>query len=69
MPPKNSVVLDARAVDRAIKRMADEIIELHSSTDDLIIVGIQRRGVQLAARIVEAIRDYQAGKFGAPAKM
>lgn len=57
MPPKNSVVLDARAVDRTLKRMADEIIELHNGTDDLILVGIQRRGVQLATRIVEAIRE------------
>ena len=57
MPSKNSVVLDARAVDRALKRMADEIIELHNGTDDLIIVGIQRRGVQLATRIVDAIRE------------
>jgi pyrimidine operon attenuation protein/uracil phosphoribosyltransferase len=57
MPTKNSVVLDARAVDRALKRMADEIVELHNGTEDLIVVGIQRRGVQLATRIVEAIRD------------
>ena len=37
--------------------MADEIVELNDGTDDLIIVGIQRRGVQLAARIVSSIRD------------
>jgi pyrimidine operon attenuation protein/uracil phosphoribosyltransferase len=33
------------------------IVELNDGTDDLIIVGIQRRGVQLAARIVSSIRD------------
>jgi len=37
--------------------MADEIVELNEGTDDLIIVGIQRRGVQLAARIVSSIRE------------
>ncbi|MDB4916818.1 MAG: pyrR [Gemmatimonadetes bacterium] len=37
--------------------MADEIVELNNGTDDLIIVGIQRRGVQLAARIVSSILD------------
>jgi pyrimidine operon attenuation protein / uracil phosphoribosyltransferase len=57
MPTKSNVVLDARALDRALKRMADEILELHNGTADLIIVGIQRRGVQLASRIVEIIRD------------
>jgi pyrimidine operon attenuation protein/uracil phosphoribosyltransferase len=37
--------------------MADEILELNNGTDDLIIVGIQRRGVQLANRIVAAMKD------------
>jgi pyrimidine operon attenuation protein / uracil phosphoribosyltransferase len=44
-------------MDRTLRRMADEIVELNEGTDDLIIVGIQRRGVQLAARIVSYIRD------------
>jgi pyrimidine operon attenuation protein/uracil phosphoribosyltransferase len=55
MPAKQSTVLDARAFDRTLRRMADEIVELNNGTDDLIIVGIQRRGVQLAARIVSSI--------------
>lgn len=37
--------------------MADQIVELNNGTDDLIIVGIQRRGVQLAARIVSSIAE------------
>lgn len=37
--------------------MADEIVELNDGTDDLLIVGIQRRGVQLAARIVSMIDE------------
>ena len=57
MPDRQHIVLDARAMDRTLRRMADEIVELNEGTDDLIIVGIQRRGVQLAARIVSSIRD------------
>ncbi|MEP6729639.1 MAG: bifunctional pyr operon transcriptional regulator/uracil phosphoribosyltransferase PyrR [bacterium] len=57
MSDRQSVILDARAMDRTLRRMADEIVELNEGTDDLIIVGIQRRGVQLAARIVSSIRD------------
>ena len=57
MTDRQSVLLDARAMDRTLRRMADEIVELNEGTDDLIIVGIQRRGVQLAARIVSSIRD------------
>ena len=37
--------------------MADEIVELNDGTDGLIIVGIQRRGVQLAQRIVQLIAE------------
>jgi pyrimidine operon attenuation protein / uracil phosphoribosyltransferase len=57
MTERQQVILDARAMDRTLRRMADEIVELNEGTDDLIIVGIQRRGVQLAARIVSYIRD------------
>ena len=56
-PQKQSVVLDARAFDRMVRRMADEIVELNNGTEDLVIVGIQRRGVQLAARIVSTIAE------------
>jgi pyrimidine operon attenuation protein/uracil phosphoribosyltransferase len=37
--------------------MADEIVELNDGTDGLVIVGIQRRGVQLAERIVAHIAE------------
>jgi pyrimidine operon attenuation protein/uracil phosphoribosyltransferase len=57
MAAAQSTVLDARGVARTLRRMADEIIELNDGTDDLVIVGIQRRGVQLAARIVSTISD------------
>ena len=57
MTDRQTTVLDARAMDRTLRRMADEIVELNDGTDDLIIVGIQRRGVQLAARIVSSIRE------------
>ncbi len=40
--------------------MADEIVELNDGTDNLIIVGIQRRGVQLAERIAESIRQRES---------
>ena len=57
MPNKNTTLLDARALERTLRRMADEIVELNDGTDNLIIVGIQRRGVQLAQRIVRMIAE------------
>src|SRR4051812_13155665 len=62
MTDRQTIVLDARAIDRTLRRMADEIVELNDGTDDLIIVGIQRRGVQLAARIVSSIRDREGAE-------
>ena len=61
MPPTSSTLLDARAVDRTLRRMADEILELNDGTDQLLIVGIQRRGVQLADRIAALINEREGG--------
>jgi pyrimidine operon attenuation protein / uracil phosphoribosyltransferase len=52
-----STVLDARALARTLRRMADEIVEINNGTEGLVIVGIQRRGVQLAERIVALIAE------------
>jgi pyrimidine operon attenuation protein/uracil phosphoribosyltransferase len=52
-----STVLDAKALARTLKRMADEIVELNDGTEGLVLVGIQRRGVQLAERLVKLITE------------
>jgi pyrimidine operon attenuation protein / uracil phosphoribosyltransferase len=57
MPTPTTTLLDARALDRTLRRMADEILELNDGPDNLIIVGIQRRGVQLAARLGALLAD------------
>lgn len=44
-------------MDRTLRRMADEITELNAGTDKLVIIGIQRRGVQLADRLVSFIAE------------
>ena len=54
---KPTVVLDARSMGRTLRRMADEVVELFSGADDVILVGIQRRGVQLAERIASFIDE------------
>jgi pyrimidine operon attenuation protein/uracil phosphoribosyltransferase len=55
MTTKPTTVLDARALDRTLRRMADQIVELNAGCENLVLVGIQRRGVQLAERIVRII--------------
>ena len=48
-------LLDARAMSRALQRMAVEILEQAQGTENLVLVGIQRRGVELADRIARII--------------
>ena len=43
--------MDDRALARTLARMATEIIERAQGTEGLVLVGIQRRGVELAARL------------------
>ena len=55
-------VLTASAVERTLRRMADEIIELNEGTENLVVVGIQRRGVQLATRLSALIEESEGNK-------
>lgn len=52
-----NTILTARAVERTLRRMADEIIELNDGTENLVVVGIQRRGVQLSRRLCSLIEE------------
>jgi pyrimidine operon attenuation protein/uracil phosphoribosyltransferase len=54
-------LLDARAIVRTLRRMADEIVEANNGTEGLVFVGIPRRGVPLAARLASTIREREGG--------
>jgi pyrimidine operon attenuation protein / uracil phosphoribosyltransferase len=56
-----TTILDPRAVARTLRRMADEIVERSGGTESLVLVGIQRRGVQLAERIAGQIDEREGG--------
>ncbi len=49
-------LLDRPAVERALARMARELVEKNGGTENLVLMGIHRRGVQLAALLREEIR-------------
>ncbi|MGH7589849.1 MAG: bifunctional pyr operon transcriptional regulator/uracil phosphoribosyltransferase PyrR [Gemmatimonadales bacterium] len=51
------LLLDSKAISRALARMAGEVVERCGGTDGLVIVGIQRRGVELAERIAKVIES------------
>jgi pyrimidine operon attenuation protein/uracil phosphoribosyltransferase len=49
------LLMDERAVERALARMAREIVERNNGTQRLALMGIHRRGVQLAERLADEI--------------
>lgn len=49
--PTRLPLMDDRALARTLARMATEIVERAHGTEGLVLVGIQRRGVELAARL------------------
>lgn len=52
-------LMDAVAMQRALARMASEIVEHNKGTENLLITGIRRRGVPLAERIADAIEKLE----------
>jgi pyrimidine operon attenuation protein / uracil phosphoribosyltransferase len=50
-------------VRRAIVRISHEIVEKHAGTEGLVLVGIQRRGVPLAARLAGAIAEHDGARL------
>ena len=48
-------ILDAAEMNRAIARIAHEVLERNHGTDGLVVIGIQRRGVSLARDVRDAI--------------
>lgn len=54
-----AIIMDENAIKRAVTRIAHEIIEKNKGVDDLVIIGIQRRGVPLAKMIAEKITEVE----------
>jgi pyrimidine operon attenuation protein/uracil phosphoribosyltransferase len=54
-------VLDQSEIQRALSRIAHEILEREKGADNLVLMGIPSRGVPLAQRIAERIRTIEPG--------
>jgi len=52
---EKSCIMDNARMKRALSRLASEIVEDNQGAKDLYIVGIRRRGVPIAERLVEKI--------------
>lgn len=49
-------VMDAPAIDRALTRIAHEIVERAKGCQDVVLIGIRTRGIHLARRLADKIR-------------
>lgn len=54
-----AVIMDEKAISRAITRIANEIIERNKGVNDLVLVGIKTRGVPFAHRIAKKIFEIE----------
>ncbi len=56
---KKAVIMNSHEMNRAVKRMAHEIIEANKGIDNLVLLGVQRRGVPLAKMLGEAMQQVE----------
>ena len=49
-------------MSRILMRIAHEIVERNQNSSDILLVGLQRRGVPLANRLSQAIESFEGFK-------
>ena len=52
-------IVEADGLRRIVTRIAHEIVERNKGVGDIVLVGIKRRGVPLATRIAQKIREFE----------
>lgn len=55
-------ILDEKAMERSIIRLAHEIIEKNKGIENVSLIGIQTRGVPLANKIAEKIKEIEGSE-------
>ena len=60
---EKTIILDDKSMARAIARMSYQIIERNKGVENLTIVGIFSRGVEIAQRIAERIWEVEQKKI------
>jgi len=56
---EKALILDTTGIDRAVTRIAHEILEKNRGAGDLVLVGIQRGGVHIARRLAAKVREIE----------
>jgi pyrimidine operon attenuation protein / uracil phosphoribosyltransferase len=52
-------IMSASEIERTLVRLAHQIVEKNNGVDDLVLVGIKRRGVPLASRLTKLIQQIE----------
>jgi pyrimidine operon attenuation protein/uracil phosphoribosyltransferase len=52
-------IIDGEGLRRIVTRIAHEIVERNKGVDEIVLIGIRRRGVPLAARIAQKILEFE----------
>lgn len=60
---KKKVILDKKAIDRTITRITHEILEKNEGSGALSLIGIRTRGVYLANRIQDKIKNVEGTRL------
>jgi pyrimidine operon attenuation protein / uracil phosphoribosyltransferase len=63
MNSKPTTALDAETIARCIKRIAREIREHNNGADNIVLVGVMRRGANLADRLAAALKEDGKGEI------
>jgi pyrimidine operon attenuation protein/uracil phosphoribosyltransferase len=58
-------ILNENDIDRVVRRISHEILEKNKGPESLVFIGVQKRGVPLAKRIVENIEEFEGIKIKA----
>ncbi len=56
---KEKILMDDVAMNRALSRIAHEIVEKNRGAENIVLVGVMNRGVPLAQRISKFIQQYE----------
>ncbi|MPN38226.1 Bifunctional protein PyrR [bioreactor metagenome] len=57
-----AVILDEKAINRALFRISHEIIEKNKGVENLVLIGIKTRGWPLAVRLAQKIEEIEGSK-------
>lgn len=58
-----AVLLDEKAMKRSLIRISHEIIEKNKGVEDIVLIGIKRRGYPIAERISQCIENIEGIKL------